>query len=93
MVTLEPMAVVLLDSDGCVALGIVLSDIEPLAEAVLIYVPFQVMANARLKMKLIDFVPSALCEMVVVPLAIVLLPLPPIVVVPLFTVEPLIVME
>ena len=53
------------------ALGIVESEIEPLLDAVPIYLPFQLIFIVNEKLKLIDLVPSALCEIVVVPEAIV----------------------
>lgn len=71
--------------------GIVESAIEPLALPVPIETPFHVIPKANEKPNDMDLVPSALCEIVVVPLAMDFVPLPPMVVVPLATVLPLIV--
>ena len=71
--------------------GMAESAIDPLALPVPIETPFHVIPKASVKSNEMDLVPSALCEIVVVPLAMDFVPLPPMVVVPLATVLPLIV--
>ena len=71
--------------------GIVESAMEPLALPVPILTPFQFIPKVSEKSKLMDLDPSALCEIVVVPLAMDFVPLPPITVVLFATVVPLMV--